>query len=92
MTERIVRPNFMGPMRTNFSPGGTSLGNTLIREVYIYYNYKLKKNIYLKINKIIGFHELFRAIRKLNKGNFASVYLAERWEDRKMFAVKAFSK
>lgn len=39
-----------------------------------------------------GFHSLFRPIRKIGKGNFASVYLAERLEDRKMVAVKAFSK
>ncbi|KAL4438341.1 hypothetical protein ABPG74_009764 [Tetrahymena malaccensis] len=39
-----------------------------------------------------GFHELFRAHKKIGKGNFASVYLAERLEDEKMFAVKAFSK
>jgi serine/threonine protein kinase len=44
-----------------------------------------------KINQR-GFHELFRAQRKIGKGNFASVYLAERLEDEKLFAVKAFSK
>ena len=41
---------------------------------------------------VVGFHELFRAQRKIGKGNFASVYLAERLEDDLMFAVKAFSK
>ena len=35
---------------------------------------------------------MFRPIRKIGKGNFASVYLAERYEDSKMVAVKAFSK
>lgn len=39
-----------------------------------------------------GFHELFKAIKKIGKGSFASVYLAERLEDKKMMAVKAFSK
>lgn len=39
-----------------------------------------------------GFHSLFKPIKKIGKGNFASVYLAERLEDRKMVAVKAFSK
>ena len=39
-----------------------------------------------------GFHELFRAHKKIGKGNFASVYLAERLEDGLFFAVKAFSK
>lgn len=39
-----------------------------------------------------GFHELFKPIKKIGKGNFASVYLAIRLEDEKKFAVKAFSK
>lgn len=41
---------------------------------------------------IKGFHNLFKPIKKIGKGNFASVYLAERLEDKKMVAVKAFSK
>jgi hypothetical protein len=28
-----------------------------------------------------GFHELFKPIKKIGKGNFASVYLAMRLED-----------
>ncbi len=44
-----------------------------------------------KINQR-GFHELFKPIKKIGKGNFASVYLAERLEDSKKFAIKAFSK
>ncbi|EGR27846.1 protein kinase domain protein [Ichthyophthirius multifiliis] len=44
-----------------------------------------------KINQR-GFHEQYKAIKKIGKGNFASVYLAERLEDNKSFAVKAFSK
>jgi serine/threonine protein kinase len=39
-----------------------------------------------------GFHELFKPIKKIGKGNFASVYLAIRLEDDKKFAIKAFSK
>ena len=39
-----------------------------------------------------GFHEMFKPIRKLGKGNFASVYEAERLTDGKKFAVKAFCK
>lgn len=39
-----------------------------------------------------GFHEMFRPIRKLGKGNFATVYEAERLSDGLRFAVKAFSK
>lgn len=39
-----------------------------------------------------GFHELFKPIKKIGKGNFASVYLAIRLEDERRFAIKAFSK
>jgi hypothetical protein len=39
-----------------------------------------------------GFHELFKPIKKLGKGNFASVYEVERVTDLRRFAVKAFSK
>jgi serine/threonine protein kinase len=39
-----------------------------------------------------GFHEMFKPIKKLGKGNFATVYEAERVTDRVRFAVKAFSK
>lgn len=39
-----------------------------------------------------GFHEQFKPKKKIGKGNFASVYLAEKLESGKNFAVKAFSK
>lgn len=39
-----------------------------------------------------GFHELFKPIKKIGKGNFASVYLVIKHEDEKKYAVKAFSK
>jgi serine/threonine protein kinase len=39
-----------------------------------------------------GFHELFKPIQKLGKGNFASVYEVEKVTDLRRFAVKAFSK
>ena len=39
-----------------------------------------------------GFHELFKPIKKIGKGNFASVYLVYKYEDGKKYAVKAFSK
>lgn len=39
-----------------------------------------------------GFHELFKPIKKIGKGNFASVYLVIKHEDAKKYAVKAFSK
>ncbi len=39
-----------------------------------------------------GFHEIFKPIKKVGKGNFASVYLVVKHEDKKKYAVKAFSK
>lgn len=39
-----------------------------------------------------GFHEQFKALDKIGKGNFASVYLVEKHEDKQRYAVKAFSK
>lgn len=39
-----------------------------------------------------GFHEMFKPIKKLGKGNFASVYEVERLTDGSKYAVKAFSK
>lgn len=44
-----------------------------------------------KINQR-NFHKLFKAKKKIGKGAFATVYLAERLSDKKMVAVKAFSK
>lgn len=44
-----------------------------------------------KINQR-GFHEQFKPIKKIGKGNFASVYLAQKIEDNVHYAVKAFSK
>lgn len=39
-----------------------------------------------------GFHEQFKPFKKIGKGNFATVYLVEKIEDQKNYAVKAFSK
>jgi len=39
-----------------------------------------------------NFHKLFKAKKKIGKGAFATVYLAERLRDHKLVAVKAFSK
>jgi serine/threonine protein kinase len=47
----------------------------------------LKKHLNQK-----GFHETFKPIKKIGKGNFASVYLVERIENKCKYAVKAFSK
>jgi serine/threonine protein kinase len=40
----------------------------------------------------IGFHKLYKPIKKIGKGGFATVYEVERLTDKKKFAVKAFSK
>ena len=39
-----------------------------------------------------NFHAHFKAIKKIGKGNFASVYLVESTQSQESFAVKAFSK
>jgi calcium-dependent protein kinase len=39
-----------------------------------------------------GFHPLFRAVKKIGKDNFATVYLVTKLENEKKYAVKAFSK
>ena len=39
-----------------------------------------------------GFHELFKPVKKLGSGSFATVFEVRRYEDNKKFAVKAFSK
>ena len=43
----------------------------------------------MKRNK---FHELFKGIKKIGKGNFASVYLTEKYSNKRHYAVKAFQK
>lgn len=40
----------------------------------------------------VGFHEQFKPIKKIGRGNFATVYLVECYEDKQKYAVKAFSK
>ena len=44
-----------------------------------------------KINQW-SFHNMFAVEKKIGKGNFATVYLAERLEDNQPMAIKAFSK
>lgn len=44
-----------------------------------------------KINQR-NFHKLFKAKKKIGKGTFATVYLAENLKNNKMVSVKAFSK
>lgn len=47
----------------------------------------LEKNINQR-----NFHSLFKAKKKIGKGAFATVYLAERYLNKKMVKMKAFSK
>lgn len=49
----------------------------------------------LNLNKVInqlGFHQQYKAIRKLGKGQFATVFEVEQLLTGNRFAVKAFSK
>jgi len=39
-----------------------------------------------------GFHDCYKPIKKIGKGNFATVYLVQRLSDGTNFAVKAFLK
>lgn len=39
-----------------------------------------------------NFHQIFKPIKKIGKGNFASVYLVIKNEDKNCYAAKAFSK
>ncbi|CAD8076224.1 unnamed protein product [Paramecium sonneborni] len=71
------------------------LGNDTITQTKYFGGEKLIKQWrdYLKsrINQW-KFHQMFRVYKKIGKGNFASVYLAQRIEDEKKMAIKAFSK
>lgn len=40
----------------------------------------------------LGFHEHYKPLKKIGKGNFASVYLVESFKDQRQYAVKAFAK
>ena len=39
-----------------------------------------------------GFHEQFKPYKKIGKGNFATVFLVKKIENKTLYAVKAFSK
>lgn len=39
-----------------------------------------------------NFHDLFKAEKRLGKGNFATVYLGVQLKDQKRLAIKAFGK
>lgn len=38
------------------------------------------------------FHDFYKGVKKIGKGNFASVYLTQSATNGKMYAVKAFQK
>ena len=78
---------------------GTPFGLKFERAEEVFYMYsdnvgmlKEWRNVLAKKLNQRGFHQLFKPIRKIGKGNFASVYLAIRLEDDRKFAIKAFSK
>lgn len=50
------------------------------------------RNILKKKLNQRGFHQQFKPLDKIGKGNFAVVYLVRKLEDKKLYAVKAFSK
>lgn len=39
-----------------------------------------------------GFHEQFKPYKKIGKGNFATVFLVKKTENKTYYAVKAFAK
>ncbi|CAD8048082.1 unnamed protein product [Paramecium primaurelia] len=52
---------------------------------------QLRQFLGKKMNQT-GFHQYFKVYKKIGKGSFASVYLAQRIEDGTRMAVKAFCK
>ena len=52
---------------------------------------QIKSFLKKKLNQT-GFHETFKALKKLGKGNFAHVYLVEHKVNGEKYAVKAFNK
>ncbi|CAD8056637.1 unnamed protein product [Paramecium sonneborni] len=52
---------------------------------------QLRQFLGKKMNQT-GFHQYFKVYKKIGKGSFASVYLAQRIEDGTKMAVKAFCK
>jgi serine/threonine protein kinase len=79
---------------------GMPIGIRLIRnEQVISELYHANTTTLLQLRNILekklnqrGFKEQFRPLRKIGKGNFGSVYMAERIEDGRRVAVKAFCK
>lgn len=57
-------------------------GSEAVYEVMGEHLQQLREFLASKINQL-GFHAMFKVFKKIGKGNFASVYLAERIEDGK---------
>lgn len=58
-------------------------------------NEDILKNLIPLLNRklnLLNFHTHYKAIKKIGKGNFASVYLVEKADSGVSYAVKAFSK
>lgn len=50
---------------------------------------------YKELNKVLyqyGFHRNYKTLKKIGKGAFSTVYLTERFNDKRVFAVKNFTK
>jgi serine/threonine protein kinase len=74
---------------------GIRLCDELERELNVYTDSVMAEQWCLLLSRWLnrkGFHEMFKPTRKLGKGNFATVYEAERVGDHAKFAVKAFRK
>ena len=68
---------------------GGDIAELLLNEIDDYYN--LAQLLKRKLN-IINFHFYYKALKKIGKGNFATVYLVESKETGFYYAVKAFLK
>ena len=77
------------PLGCRFEREGHSSFEILSREKYVLRGWELE--LEKRISKR-GFQQDFKPLKKIGKGNFASVYLATRAFDGKKVAVKAFSK
>lgn len=63
------------------------IGNYYVKEAELG---KVRIGLATKFN-IMGFHEYFKATKKLGKGNFAHVYLVnDKTDENITYAVKAF--
>ena len=82
-----------------FDPNNTPFGFKLVRghdvsELYFMEttDFQLVSQFLRKKLNIMNFHYWYKAIKKIGKGNFATVYLVESKETGFQYAVKAFLK